>query len=512
MIAQFFLRARSRPTGNGLRGRVARGVAAGRGRRYLGRVAFGGGESGSILAAMTASQAEQIAGVRPILRRVVANAGKLLGGRSVNALLGLGVMAIAARALGAPTLGVLVLIQAFAQFLADVVEFQSWQTILHYGSRPLAEGRTADFQRVLRFSVMLDAASAVLAAAIGIGGSFLLAGRLGWTAAEAPMAAAFMLTAIFTVSATPIGLLRLFDRFDVLAKQAVLIAVIRLAASAVAWAMGAGLPGFLVAWGVATAGSWLYLAGSAYAEVRRRGLTAGFSWRGPLTAGMPGIWRFAWNTNLAATLEVAFTHAATLTVGAMAGPAQAAFWRVGRQVADAMAKPAKLLTPALYPELARLRADDHGHAMWRLARNVGLLAGGVGLVLMMGTILFGDALLGAVLGDAFAAAGDVMTWQVAAAVIGICALPLEPLLISIGKPGTAVRVRLIVGAAFLAALPFLMTRFGLIGAGAGLAAAAGALALGMLWFILRENGNREHGGLAAPAPPPAPVETLEDDD
>src|SRR6185436_13743952 len=114
-------------------------------------------------------------------------------------------------------------------------------------------------------------------------------------------------------------------------------------------------------------------------------------------------------------------------------------------------------------------------------------------------------ILAAVLGPAFATAGVVMTWQVGAAVIGILALPLEPMLISLGKPGLAVRVRLFVGALFLAILPWLVTRFGLIGAGAGLVGAAGALALGMLWFILKESGNRP----AAPSPFPAPDERLE---
>jgi O-antigen/teichoic acid export membrane protein len=88
-------------------------------------------------------------------------------------------------------------------------------------------------------------------------------------------------------------------------------------------------------------------------------------------------------------------------------------------------------------------------------------------------------------------------------VIGVFALPLEPMLISLGKPGLAVRVRLTVGALFLAILPWLVTTFGLIGAGAGLVAAAGALALGMLWFILKENGNRPV------ATPPVPDERLE---
>lgn len=457
---------------------------------------------------MSASQAEQIAGVRPILRRVVANAGLLLGGRTVNAILGLVYMAIAARALGASELGVLVLIQAFAQFLGEVVKFQSWQTILHYGARPLGEGQVRAFQRVLRFTLLLDLASTALGVTVGIVGALAFAGALGWSPGEAPAAALYMFSIAFMVSATPLGLLRLFDRFDVLAWQAGLISLIRVVGSVVALGLGAGMEGFLLAWAVGTVGSWLYLAGSAVAELKKRGLLADFSWRGPLTEGMPGAWRFAWNTNVAATLDVAFTHVATLIVGAMVGPAQAAFWRVGRQVADAMAKPAKLLTPALYPELARLKADDHHHAMWRLARNVGLLAGGVGLVLLAVSALAGSSLLTLVMGKAFAPAADVMTWQVGAAVIGVFALPLEPMLISLGKPGAAVRVRLAVSVMFLAILPFLVTRFGLIGAGAGLAAAAAALALGMLWFILRENGNRR----VAATPAPATVESLKGDD
>lgn len=456
---------------------------------------------------MTASQAEQIAGVRPILRRVVANAGLLLGGRTVNAVLGLLYMAIAARALGAAELGVLVLIQAFAQFLGEVVKFQSWQTILHYGTQPLNENRRPDFQRVLRFSLLLDLGSTAIGVTAGVLGAIIFDGELGWTPGEAPAAALYMLSIAFMVSATPLGLLRLFDRFDVLAWQAGLISLIRVLGSFVCLALGAGMEGFLFAWAIGTFGSWLYLAGSAIAELRKRGMLQDFSWRGPLTEGMPGAWRFAWNTNVAATLDVAFTHVATLVVGALVGPSQAAFWRIGRQVADALAKPAKLLTPALYPELARLRADNRHHAMWRLARNVGLLAGGVGIVLLTVSALFGPTLLTLVMGKAFAPAGAVMTWQVGAAVIGVFALPLEPMLVSLGKPGAAVRVRLVVSVVFLTALPFLVMQFGIIGAGAGLAAAAGALALGMLWFILRENGIRH----AAETPATDPEKTSKGD-
>ncbi len=449
---------------------------------------------------MSASQAEE-AGVRPIFKRVLANAGLLLGGRTVNAVLGLGYMALAARALGPAEMGVLVLIQAFAQFLGEVVKFQSWQTLIHFGARPLAEDRKTDFQQVLRFTVVLDIASTVLGIVVGVAGSLALAGLLGWSAEEAPAAAWFMVTIAFAVSATPLGLLRLFDRFDIMAQQSALISLLRLIGGAIAFAVGADMAGFLLAAAVAAFGSWLYLAAFSLIELKRRDLLAGFAWRGPLARGLPGVWRFAWNTNLSATLDVAFTHVATLMVGALVGPAQAAFWRVGRQVADAIAKPAKLMTPALYPELARLRAGDRHEHMWRLAKQVGLLGGAVGAVLLTATILAGKPLLVLVMGPAFEAAAPVMIWQVAGALVGVFALPLEPMLISLGAPGAAVRVRLVVSVLFLGCLPLLATSYDLIGAGVGLFVADVALALGMLLFILRESGNRPQSAPAPPAPP-----------
>ena len=104
------------------------------------------------------------------------------------------------------------------------------------------------------------------------------------------------------------------------------------------------------------------------------------------------------------------------------------------------------------------------------------------------------------LGQGFAPAAAIMLWQVAAAVVGILALPLEPMLISLGRPGAAVRVRLVVSAVFLLALPVLIHRLGLTGAGAALVGAAVALAVGMLLFILRENGNRRPSAPTAPVP------------
>jgi O-antigen/teichoic acid export membrane protein len=428
------------------------------------------------------------AAAAPLLRRVLANAGVLLGGRTFNAVLSLGYLAVAARALGVREVGVLILINAFAQLVGDVVKFQSWQTILHFGARPLAEGRRETFQQVVRFGLFLDAASSVVGVGVAVTAALLVGQRLGWTPADSPAAALYCLSILVMVPATPIGLLRLFDRFDLIAAQAPISSAVRLAGSGLVVLTGASLGAFLVVWALGTAVAFAYLAGAAILELRRRGLIQGFHWRGPLARGLPGAWRFAWATNLSAALEVSFTHAITLFVGAIAGPAPAALWRIGRQVADAIAKPARLLIPALYPELARLHATEGEGAMRRLALQVGMVGGGAGALVLIVTALAGRPLLTLVMGEAFAPAAAIMTWQVAAAVIGIWALPLEPMLVSLGRPGDALKVRVAVSAVLLVSLPFAIRAFGLTGAGAALVAAMAALAVGMFAMLQKGKG------------------------
>jgi O-antigen/teichoic acid export membrane protein len=284
--------------------------------------------------------------------------------------------------------------------------------------------------------------------------------------------------------------MRLFDDFAALARQTALVALVRLVGCALAYGLHGRLEGFLLAWAAGQVAGFVYLTAVTLRAVRRRGLDQGFRWFGPLSKGLPGVWRFAWSTNLSATLDVALTHVATLMIGGLSGPTQAAYWRLGRQVADALAKPARLIVQALYPELARMRAAGDEAGMWRLARRIGVLGGALGAVLLALSALFGPALLTLVLGKAFAPAAAVMTWQVAAVVVGIFALPLEPMLIAFGKAASTALVQVVVGGVFLAALPWLMHRFGLQGAGAGLLAAEFGLAAGFLALLMRQGRRR----------------------
>ena len=424
---------------------------------------------------------------RTSFQQIVSNAGILLGGKALNAVLGLAAIALTARTLGVEVFGVLVLIHAFVQTVGEIAKFQSWQALLNYGTAPFAEKRFSDFQHVMRFSLLLDGLSGIAGVAIALAGVLLIGNGLGWPAAEQMAVAIYALSILFTVSATPTGVLRLVDRFDLLAAESTIESWVRLAGAAIAWMLGAGLHVFLMIWFLARIASFFFLFGAAIWALRKHQALKGFRWRpqGSWTQDMPGIWPFVWSTNFNSSLGLAFTQVGTLMVGALLGASEAALYRIAKQLADAVAKPAKLIVPALYPELARLAMNPDRTALRKLILQLALAAGGVATTLLVLVALFGGALLTVLIGPEFMAAQPVMMWLLTGAVISIWAVPLEPLLISSGSASAAFWMRLAVTLLYLPLLYWMIQTQGLHGA--GVAAVMGAILLfaGQLWLVRR---------------------------
>lgn len=420
-------------------------------------------------------------------RTILNNAGILLGGKALNAVIGLAAIALTARTLGVEMFGVLVLIHAYIQTVGEIVKFQSWQALLNFGTGHFLDRRIPEFHRVLRFSLLLDFVSGIAGIAIAIAGILIVGEHLGWQQADRGLAILYALSIFFNVSATPTGALRLTDRFKLLAAESTIESWVKLIGAAIAWVWGAGLAHFLMIWFIAKVASFVFLFGAAAWALKREGMLKSFRWwqTGGWTTGMDGVWRFVWSTNFNSTLGLAFTHVGTLMVGALLGATDAALYRIAKQLADAVAKPAKLIVPALYPELARLALNPDRAALRKLVRQLALAAGGVATLLLVIVALIGGQALALLIGPEFAAAEPVMLWLLAGAVIGIWAVPLEPLLISTGSAGSAFWMRLIVTIAYVPVLYWMTIQQGLQGSGAATVIGATALLLGQVWLVRR---------------------------
>ena len=423
-----------------------------------------------------------------LIRRLVGNASVLLGGKSANGLFSLAYLALAARGLSLEAFGTLILVHTYAQSVGELVKFQSWQAVLTYGTPAWSDGRMADLRRVLWFTVKLDLIGAAAGFILAFGGVAVAQRLFGWSDEVVPLVRVYVISVLFMATATPVGILRLLDRFDLIALQSSLGSFVRLAGAALAFLSGAGLEIYLLVWFTATLISGSTLIGMALRELRRRNILQAEAdalpavWR-PTRK----VWRFVWSTNFNTTLGLASTHFGTLAVGALLGAPAAALYRVGRQLAEAVTVPTKLLTPAIYPELARLAARNEIVRIRSFVFRSALMAGMGATVLVGGLAAIGAWLLNAVAGPDYVAAYGVMVLLGVAAAVRLWAFPLQPLLISANRAHAVLAVHGVSTGVYLALLFPLCLSAGLAGAGIATLTAnvlniAGLLILAEKWL------------------------------
>lgn len=428
-------------------------------------------------------------------RRLFKNAGLMLSGRVMTGLLSLGTLSLSARGLGVENFGILALIQTYGQVIATMATFQSVQAVLRYGAIATAQNDRKSFQGLLKFLTLLDAGGGVAGVVLGFFAAPIVGPLLGWSPDVVGYAQAYSLLVFFTVLATPTGLLRLYDRFDLLAIQTTITPLFRLIGVAIAWSLSAPLWAYLLVWFVAQFIGGVTLTYLAWREAYRRGHLAGldFSVRG-VTAPHAGIWQFTIMSNLYMSFQILANHANIFLVGYFAGPAAAGIFKIGREASTVLSKPAELLNNSIAPEFARLASRGEWQDFLRLIIRSGAVAAGAGGFMLLLTILAGGQFLEIAFGEAYAGAYLPLVLLVAAAAVYVVGFPMDTALFAMGKAGIPLRIT--TGVILLVQLPLLVLLarlYGPVGAGLSALAASAATLVLMTTFTLLQL--RQHTSL-----------------
>jgi O-antigen/teichoic acid export membrane protein len=280
-------------------------------------------------------------------------------------------------------------------------------------------------------------------------------------------------------AATPVGVLRVLNRFDLIGGQQTVTPLLRAAGAAIAFFAHLGFGGFVVAWYVADLAGDLVTWLLATRELRRQGLLDAFR---PGLMGtarrLPGSWGFVWTTNVSHSIYAAWGPLGNLMVASALGPVAAGLFKIASTLMDSTSKPAALLSRGFYPEIMRL--DPRTRQPWRLGARMAALSACTGIALVLVVMLGGRPVIGFVFGAKYLAAFtllQVMTWSL---VVSTAAFPLEGLLYMVDRQRAALFAQLAAALLYLALLQTLTQRYGLIGAGYAFLAGTFANAMFML--------------------------------
>ena len=419
------------------------------------------------------------------LRNILVNVGWLLGGKGASAVLSTVYLTIVTRSLGVEGFGQFSLALGAGQAVASFVAFQSWQIIVRYGMPHLHAGRHDALARLVRFTALLDVAAAISGAALIAGGMWLLAGRFGWSSDFAAQATAFGVVLVISTHWTPIGVLRLHDRFATAVAADTVTPLARFVGAVAVWLWHPSVIGFLAVWAIAE-----LLTALAYWVTALR--MPGIRWRlseplrwQVLKADNPRLANYAVATNLSSSLDLGGKQLAVLIVALIVTPAAAGGYRLAQQLAQSLAKISQMLGRAIFPELVRSRGDasDTGDFDGLLRRTVRMTAIGGGLVFLL-LLTIGRPMLGLIAGPAFLPAYPVLLVLGTAAAIDFAAVGFEPAVVALGRPGKALRLRFVSSGVLIGLMLILPRWYGALGA--GFAVLAGSIvSFALLWHAVR---------------------------
>ncbi len=416
-------------------------------------------------------------------KSLLKNSGYLAVSKAVSAVAALATLAFAGRSLGVVMLGMLILITSYAKAASGLSKFQSWQLIVRYSGGALT-GDAASFKSATRFALGLDIVSGLGGMVVAIALLPFIGTMVGIEERYLSLAMLYCLLLPTMGAATPVGVLRSLDRFDLISWQGSSYPIVRAILSGAAFAADAPLETFVLIWFVTDLGGDIFLWFLAWRELRRRGLHRGLK---PTLRphDLPGAWRFAIHVNLTASLITAWGPIARLIVGALLGPAGAGLYRVAASLAESAHKPSDMLAKAFYPEVVRM--DLSTKQPWKLMLRGTALAAAVGIVAILILLVAGRPLLELIFGAEFLPAYPVLLVLVIAPLLGVISFPLPPMLYALDRPDGPLKARLLGTLAFFAGVAPLANAFGVTGAAAAYVIGYAVMVLALVVQLLGEH-------------------------
>lgn len=387
---------------------------------------------------------------RSLIGRLAKNMSWLFLSQILIAVFGLATLIITARAVGPAAVGILALVDAYVQVLDRTCRLEPWQAVIKYGTDALSDDDTSRFGHLIKLSIFIDIIGGLLAATLAILLAPFVAPLIGLP--EEGGSSYIVLVSIgllLSLRPTGIAVLRIYDRFDLLAISDMLVAGVRLVGAVIIYVFDLGLWAFLALMLMHQILTGLVAFFIALRELTRRGLHRFMSLR--ITTALkqnPGFLRFLWNSNFNVVLRQSTQRLDVLVVGALLDVTSVGYYQVGKRIMTNIVRIGGPIRQVLYPEMTRLWSAGESIKFWKLVRYVSFVMFGISLAIAVPLAWKMTDLAVLLFGQEFIGAAPVMTILMFAAVIYLGGLALNPAMLSMGLDRALVRATMAATAIF----------------------------------------------------------------
>lgn len=326
-----------------------------------------------------------------LVKRVLKNSSYLFGTTGISAAASMLQGILAARMLGVEGFGILGTITLFTSVVNNLVSFRMGELVVKYVGHFSEHEDPRSAAAVFKLAAMIEWIASMLAFGLIILVASPAAKYLAKDASLAPLFIFYGLVVLANIIAeSSTGLLQIFDRFRSLAGLGITQSLVTLLIITAAYLQNGGLRSVLFAYMV---GKTIGALAISFTALREASLHWGINWwRVPVRSVQTRfreIGRFAFSTNISATISLVTKDSEILWVSLLRNPTEAGYYKLALALANMVQMPIDPLPQATYPELSRQVARSNWENIRHLLKQGSILAGSYSIFTALILIGFG---------------------------------------------------------------------------------------------------------------------------
>lgn len=316
--------------------------------------------------------------------KLVRNFLNIFSGDAVGSLLSIISISFVTKGIGLEKYGFIVLIQGITSLADGIFNFQSWQGFIKFF--PTVKSDEVKTKELIKFSYFLDGVTAIIAFVILNSLGVFIKRIYNFTPHEMLLLSLFSLYIIFNIQGTPIGILRSFDRFDMLRNQRMITAFYNFIMLAVGFFFKFDLGWFVFVYLSSNVVNGVLINIFALYVLKKKELLGFVKVKLKFDRE---FFKFTCLTNINSSLDIPVQYFDNLLIGKMLSLEQLGIYKICKTVAVVLDKVGTPIYQTLYPYFCEAVARHEKREMFKKFITVSGLLGVACLFMIIGLNVIG---------------------------------------------------------------------------------------------------------------------------
>lgn len=392
-----------------------------------------------------------------IIDRVIKNSSIVLSGNMLASGFSFVSFTIMANQLGAELLAYLVLAQTYNLIVNDLINVQTWESMIKFGSYTNNSSKSAS---IIKTNLAIDIVSAIAAFVVAVSFVATVVGLLGWDEQIVGIISLYSISILSNITCLTIGIPRLFNKFKHISTFQVIVSLVKLIFVIIASLSSQDLIAYV----------YIYFI----SEILLNGLLIIFSiyllnkelnpkwWREKIAIDRDQI-RFIWWTNLRTIIRIPVRYFDMIVISSVMSLQMVGIYKVYKEVAGIVKKIQDPINQTIFPEFTKLLANRKTRKTADVAKKTVLLLTGLSVGITTLLLLISPIIIETFFGSEYLPEINALYALIIVYLFSFIAVPINSLFIAAGFAKLAFYILLLSNSLYLVSAYLFGIEYGIYG-------------------------------------------------